>query len=79
MLVLVLEFSRISATTLYPFDRLRREGASWSERPRRGVTQGALPLLQNGRRESGPTEQAPVTVRGRYRSINGFLPVVCHP
>jgi len=44
-----------------------------------GITKEQKSLLQNGRRESGPTEQAPVTVRGRYRSINGFLPVVCHP
>ena len=33
MLVLVLEFSKISATTLYPAPISGGQGTSWSERP----------------------------------------------
>ena len=36
MLVLVLEFSKISATTLYPAPISGDQGTSWSERPLSG-------------------------------------------
>ena len=58
MLVLVLEFSKISATTLYPTTNLRGRGTSWNERPARGIIQGAC--------RSSKTEDESPDLRGSH-------------
>ena len=68
MLVLVLEFSKINALMLYPQTNLRSRGASRSQRPAyAGIAQGAVSLLQNGRRESRPTWMEPDQLGVKYK------------
>ena len=50
MLVLVLEFSRISATTLHPRGQNHPSGSIAGERPE-WASPRSMSLLQNGRRE----------------------------